>query len=294
MRTQLRDEFEVGTDLHRRAMQIVDAASDDVVLALNRAGRPEAAQAYKAADAFYAQRMRTIDEALEPIVGRNSRTNELGAISGEDVVKNLEAAARGRSRRLEAFVRALPEEEASTVRASLISNLGRPTGSSPLQTFSMETFLTNWNKMTRQRTSLRTVRNVFGPEATAALNDIAEVANASRQAMGYANRSNTAGAAAGSLTLGSAFLGIPTLLVTLGSQAGAGRLLASRRFAKWVARAPRAQDQDKHLARLSGIASAEPAIANEVLQFRDALRASNDNLLRGQAAASNGEGQENQ
>lgn len=294
MRTQLRDRFEPGSDAARRAGQVVDAAAEDVVAALNGAGRPEAARSYQAADRYWRMRATTIDNVLEPILGRNAQTGRIGTRSGEDVVARLQQAARGRNRQLEAFVRALPEEERGTVRATLINELGRPGAGSPIQgNFSLETFLSNWRNITRNRESLGMVRRLFGNSAVDALEDIATVATSARQANTYANRSNTGGAVGNMATGATAFAGWETLLATVATQHLTGRLLASPRFARWLARSSRA-DPNAHIQRLSGIASAEPAIASEVMSLREGLlRAANENTVSRAAASPDERQQDN-
>jgi hypothetical protein len=105
-----------------------------------------------------------------------------------------------------------------------------------------------------------------------ALDDLAKVAQGSKEAMSYANRSNTGGAV-GNLLTGSTFLaGVPTLLGTVVTQYGAGRLLASPRVARWIARAPKTQlSPTSYIERLGRIAKAEPAIAPDIFGLQKAL-----------------------
>jgi hypothetical protein len=293
MRTQLRDRFEVGSDAARRAGQVVDAAAEDIVNSLSAAGRPEAARAYRAADRYWRMRLSTIDNVLEPILGRSSQTGRVGTRSGEDVVRTLQQASRARSRQLEAFARAMPEEERGVVRATLINELGRPGAGSPIEgSFALETFLTNWRQITNNRESLGTVRRLFGGDAVRNLEDIATVANASRQAGTYANRSNTGGTLTNAATGTVALASLPWFGAIVTGQFLSGTLLASPRFARWLATTRTVTDPARHIQRLSGIASAEPAIAQDVLNIQNALsRAANDNTM-GRAVASPNERQE--
>jgi hypothetical protein len=282
MRSALRDRFASsglrGSDLERRVNQVVDAANDDVVAGLQQQGNAPAARAYQLADRYWRNRIQTIDQVLEPIVGNNQ--------SGEQIVQNIQRAARGNTARLEGFLRALPDEEGNVVRATLISQLGRPSaGTATGETFSLNQFLTHWNQMTPRARQV-----MFGPEANAALSDVAKVAQGARQAGTYANRSNTGGVVGNLATGGSAAFGLPTLAAILGTQYGAGRLLASPAFARWLSGAARAGSPSAartQIGRLSGIAARNPAISQEILGLRQTmLRAVNDNMTRVPAAAS--------
>lgn len=270
LRTALRDEFTSnglrGSDVERRVNQVVDAANDDVVQGLRDAGRPEAARAYATADRYWRNRLNTIDNTIAPIIGKD------GNASGEQVVQRLQAAMRGNNARFIGFVKALPPQEAGDVRASLISRLGTATKGNQNDegtAFSLQTFLSNWNDIGESAKN-----HLFGPEGRAALNDLAKVANGTRQAQGYANRSNTAGGILGNI---GAILGLGSVAphAAAGSAAAqliGGRLLASPRFARWLARSNQTSlSPTSYVERLSRIARAEPAIANDVLNLQSRL-----------------------
>jgi hypothetical protein len=262
MRTALRDEFESaglrGSDIERRARQVVDAANEDVIDGLRAAGRGEAADRYAKADEFWRKRLETIDNVLEPIIGKGASK------SGEEVVGSLQRSMKGNNRRFVEFLDALPEAERNDVRATLISRLGRSTKGNQNDegsAFSLQTFLSNWDEIGESAK-----RALFGAESRAAMNDLAKVASASRQAQSYANKSNTGGAVGGLLTGVAA---IPSMLAIVPAQYLTGRLIASPRFARWLARAPRTNlSPPAYIDRLSRIARAEPAIAGDILSLQ--------------------------
>lgn len=270
MRTALRDEFANaglrGSDIERRVNQVVDAANEDVVDSLNRQGRGEAARLYDQASEFWRNRLNTIDQHIEPIIG-GTRPK-----SGEEVVAALQRAMTGNNQRFTAFLDTLGPQEEADVRASLIGRIGTSNAGAQNadgDAFSLSTFLTNWNKIGEGQK-----RRLFGPEGRAALNDLAIVADHARQAQQYANRSNTAGGLWGNI---GALFGLgaisPNAAATSAiAQLAGGRLLASPRFARWLARAPRTRlSGAAYLDRLTRIARAEPAIANDVLQLQQRL-----------------------
>lgn len=268
LRTKLRKEFLgnqqfLGGNEERIIQDIVSAASDDVASSLRGAGKADAAAAYKAADDFNRQRATVIEETLQPIIGKRGAPK-----SGEAVLASINQAARGNAQRLEAFMRALPAEEAGVVRATIIDRLGRATSGQQDdagQAFSLNTFLTNWDKIETGRKTL------FDPATRAALDDLAKIASANRDAGRFLNTSKTGGVVAGVLTGGTAAIDIATLGKTLAVQYAGARLLASPRFARWLARAPKARDPQAHMAQLQDIAAKEAAIAPEIMGFQQRL-----------------------
>ena len=128
------------------------------------------------------------------------------------------------------------------------------------------------------------------PKTRAALDDLAKVSEGSKQAQRFQNFSNTAGGITGQLLL----TGIPTyaggLLGMAGSmvsQYGAGKLLASPGFARWLVGASKTTNPVAHINRLSSIAAKESPIAAELSGLKQALlSAVNDNPATTRAAAS--------
>jgi hypothetical protein len=268
-RTQIREQFENaglrGSNLERVAGRVIDAATDDLVNGLRAQGLDRAATQYRVADRMWRERLATIDEHLEPILGDATGA---GAKSGEQIVQNLKAAMAGNNRRFSGFIQALPPNEQGIVRASLTQRLGMATKGQQDQggeVFSLATFLTNWNEIGNRAKNV-----LFGAEGRAALNDLATYAAQAKQSAAYANHSNTSGA----LSNLSAIWNFSTLGVALAAENAGGRLLASPTFARWLARAPRVRTPAQaraHVDRLTRIARAEPAVANDVLALQQRL-----------------------
>jgi hypothetical protein len=268
-RSQIREQFENaglrGSNLERIANRVVDAANDDLVNGLRAQGLDNAARQYRVADRMWRERLATIDDQLTPIVGDASGP---GMKSGEQIVQGLKSAMAGNNRRFAGFINALPPQEQGIVRASLIQRLGRATKGNQDQegeVFSLGTFLTNWDEIGE-----RAKVTLFGAEGRAALNDLAIYANQSKQSQKYANTSNTAGAVSNL----SAIWNFTSLGTALAAENVGARLLAWPRFARWLARAPRQINpaaQQAYVARLSRVARAEPAIANEVIDLQRRL-----------------------
>jgi hypothetical protein len=275
MRTTLRDRY-LGdglrmSDLERRVGQVIDAAEQDVADGLLAAGKPEAARAWTVAAAAARDRLKTIDNVLAPIIGRRADAPK----SGEQIMQAITRMSKSDNAKLAQFLKAMPEDEAATVRATVISRLG--TSNAEAADFSLARFLTQWEKMTPGAK-----RTLFGGELTEALDNLATVAGGAKEAQRFANFSNT-GSAIGLTATGvggtAGFATAPVLTVAaLASQYGLGRLLASPGFARWLARMPaNPTAQRQHIAGLSKLADSNQVIAGQAralqLQLMDQFAA---------------------
>jgi len=271
LRTSVRAEAQSeglrGTDYNRRAGQVLDALSNDIASQLP----PEAAAAFRTADRAYAERLNVIDDVMENVVGSG------GDRSAEAVAQRLSNMSRGDSARLRTFLNSVTPEESGIVRGSLIQEMGRSSSgrqNAAGSQFSLQTFLTNWDKMPNRTRDL-----LFRGEHRQAIEDLARVAEGARASRAYSNTSGTAGASnssrlvsdvgrLGSFAGATSTLGGSVVLENL-----TGRLLGSQRFAQWLARAPRdPARQEAWVRRLTTLASREPQIANDILPIQQALQ----------------------
>lgn len=267
VRAEARSEGLRGTDYNRRAGQVLDALSEDIATQLP----PEAAAAFRAADRAYAERLNVIDDVMENVVGSG------GDRSAEAVANRLIGMGRGDSARLRTFLNSVTPEESGIVRGSLIQEMGRSSAGQQNATgnqFSLQTFLTNWDKMPNRTRDL-----LFRGEHRQAIEDLARVAEGARGSRAYANTSGTAGATNSSRLvsdvgrLGSFAGATSTLGGSIVLENLTGRLLGSQRFAQWLARAPRdPARQEAWARRLTTLATREPAIANDILPLQQALQ----------------------
>lgn len=251
--------------------KILGNIAGDIDAGLRSAGRPQAAELFKRADKFWSERVEQIDEVLQPIIGANK--------GGEQILESVEAMARGKAggnARLSRLLAEMPDEYANNVRATIVDRIGKATAgqqNAAGDAFSPGTFLTNWNKLTPQGkaslfadTKLR--RN---------LDDIAMIADNMKATESFSNFSNTAMAVAGGGQSAGAIL-IATLMhpVLAGGVAGTqyvtGRMLASPKFANWLAKVPaNPQALPAYTKRLDAIAAAEPIIANDIASVKQFL-----------------------
>jgi hypothetical protein len=291
MRTALRDEF-IGdglrsSDIERRVGMVMDAADNDIVNGLRAAGKGEAADSYAAAAKAHAERLTVIDTVLAPIIGAKGSAPR----SGEEIMNALALATKRNNSRLGKFMASLPAEDAATVRATLISRLGRASDGAQNaagDAFSLSAFLTQWNAM-----SPAARQTMFGGETRAALENLAKVAGGTKAAQRFQNFSNT-GTPMGWLgTIGSvAGAGInPGTLLFIAGDAAGGKLLSSPAFARWLARVPQQPALfSKWIDGLSKIAANDNALVQEISGLRAALERAAGSALPMKTAAQPDEG----
>lgn len=263
--------------------QVSDALADDIAKGLTSAGKARAAQAFRIADKFWAERVDEIDSVLEPIIGKGK--------SGEDVLQAFEGMAQGRKggvSRLSRMIRLLPEQEAGDVRATIIDRLGKATAgqqNAEGTAFSAQTFLSNWNRM-----SPKAKATLFPDgETRQTLNDVATMADGMRQSQRFANHSNTAGGVATQVMLSGgvgALGGVKGLAIAALAQMASGRLLASNWLMNWVGRAP-TTTSPRYVDRLAAVATKDPGIASEVKAMQQRIQEAMSSLPQ-RAAASSG------
>jgi len=252
-----------GTDYQRRANQVLTDLRDDIANGLN----PEARAAFRAEDNRYRIRLETIDRTMNQILGPSDQR------SAEGVANKLIAMSRGDSANFSRFLNSVSPQEAGMVRGSVIADLGRASNGQQNAAgdgFSLGTFLTNWDRLPeRSRGAL------FRGENRAAIEDLVRVAGGSRQSQRFANTSNSGGAInvserARAMSYG---MGLATMGLSAVAESVAGRVLASPRFTRWLARAP--NDPSRAQAwvnRLGSLATRDPSISADIIPIRDFLQ----------------------
>jgi hypothetical protein len=296
MRTQLRDKFMAEgltrSDIERRVGQVLDAADQDITNNLTAAGKTDAAAAYKAASQAHSERMDLIENVISPIIGNDPRA----PFSGEQIMAKINAMTQHNNARLGRFLNALPADDQATVRATIISRLGRASNgqqNAEGDVFSLTHFLTQWNGMTPGAK-----RTLFGPQVRSALDDLATVANGTKEAQKFANFSNT-GSTIGIGLTGAGLTGavshpLATISAAL-AQYGGGRLLASPAFARWLAKAPsvRPSAMPAYIAKLSNVAAENGAIAADIQGVQNVLMGSIGRSPVRATAATSGDDKQN-
>lgn len=204
---------------------------------------------------------------------------------------------------LRAVMQSLPKEGQRAVTASVIKRMGlaTPGGQDAAgDVFSAATFMTNWNRLSREARSALFDR--YGKEFTASMDRVARVAsNIKEGAKVYANPSGTADRAA-ALTYGGSLVASmfdPTLISTGTVVAGGvganltARLLTDQGFVKWLAKATTlpvgAMVAQIQTLRRMGESRGDP----DMVELADQLSAQALQQENGGEANRNGRGQDN-
>ncbi len=254
----------------KAALQRLYAGLSADMKATASAEGPEALKAFTRANNYWRARQTRIDDTLTAILGKDMAKGD------EDAFKQIERWSRegGDSARIARLMRSLPEDEAATVRATIFSKMGdAPAGRQNMDgdVFSPADYATQWAKLDHRAKSV-----LFpGAEYRQDLDDIARIADAMKRSAEFANTSRTALAGNGIGLVTMALAGSPLAAGGVaGTQFSVGKLLASPRFARWLAsgvRKPNGPATLAHINRLSAIAAAEPNIGNEVLRLQERL-----------------------
>lgn len=271
MRTRIREEADFrglrGGDTDRRLKTIVEAASEDILDSLADSGNERAAQAFRTADDFWRKRVETIDQVLEPLLGKNAPR------SGEQILGTLERMASretGDAQRLGRLMNALPDGEAANIRATVISRLGQPANAEQ-GAFSFSDFIKRWDGM-----SNKAKETLFPGDSRKALDKLATVAREAKATSAFSNNSNTA-RSVGVQALFSAIVGgaggLPTAAAAAGGQYALGKLLSSKLFVNLLARTPKG-DVQAFSRGLSNVARRDPALAQDALGLQRFLEQS--------------------
>lgn len=251
------------------ALKRLYASLSDDMQATAAADGPKSLAAFNRANTFWRARQGRIDNVLSMVLGPKLDKG------GQATFNQIESWARnkGDAIKLGQLLRSLPEDEAATVRATVFDRLGlvspgRQDATGTL--FSPNDFVTHWNGL-----SDRAKATLFpGIEYRSDIDDMVRIAAAMKDANKYANVSRTS-LGTNALALLGAFFSNPLYAMGMaGTEMGAGKLLASQRFARWLASAPKKPNGPAalaHINRLATIAQAEPPIANEVLQLQQRL-----------------------
>lgn len=285
MRTILTDQFiESGMqrgDASRRAGLVTQAAEADMVNGLAQAGKINAARAWQQASRVYKAQQDTIEEVFTPIMGANNDK------SAEEVARALQSAARSNGGRIASLLKSIPKEDADTIRASLINQLGRSNSgqqNAAGEAFSLDTFLTHWDQIKGAR------GKIFDRETLEGLNHLAAVAQrakATNRARGVSNTGADVWAVGGamlpaSVGIGGAVAGSPVTAVggffaaasMALAQYGGAKLLAAPGFAKRLAAtptAPRAAARYWSSPWVAQMARTQPTIANDLAGFQQTV-----------------------
>ena len=280
------------------AMRKLYAALSEDMRATAEASGPKALREFERANSFTRARESRIKNVLVPILGKDG---DKGGQAAFTQIQNW-SRAKGETARMAQMMRSLPKDEAETVSATLISNLGKvPPGRQGAagNSFSFNDFLTHWNQLDKLAKN-----TLFTPGQRSSLEDLAIVAEGTKAGQRFANTSNTAGAIGVNATTG----GLGGAMVALGSghplvalalstpaigQHITGRMMASPHFVRWLAKAPaNPRASAAYIGKLKNIAAKDAALTADLTNFSNRIMsAMNDNYPTSAAASDQEQGQ---
>lgn len=249
--------------------RVYGALSQDMRATAGGAG-PNALKAFERANSYWQGRQDRISNTLAPIFGKNldaSPEDAYRALLGWSKQQGGDFASVARA------IRSLPEDDANTVRATVLNSMGRVSKGRQDETgaaFSPSDFVTHWNELSDRAKSV-----LFQGDARKAIDNLVTVASGMKQgAQKFANTSKT-GIAIGATGTISGAIAHPLLApFSIMGQIGAGYLLGKPEFARWLTayiKKPNAAAALAHIQKLSTVANAEPQIADDVLQIQQRL-----------------------
>lgn len=224
-------------DIPTRGLKRLYAAlTADMAKAVEATGDERALMAFRRANTHFRSGMSRVD-LLEGVLDRNGGPE---AVFGAAMTGTKEGATK-----LRAVMQSLPPESQKHVTAALVRRMGRAVNSKQDdlgEQFSVNTFLTNWNAMSKEARSAAFGR--YGPKFAEDMQQIAKAAaNLREGSAAFSNPSGTAAAGAqfGSvagivMALSSGYIKTAASIAgTMAISNSAARLFSSPRAASWLA-----------------------------------------------------------
>jgi hypothetical protein len=239
--------------------------SRDIDSGLRSNGLTDAARAYRAADRNYATRSQNLD-SIGLILGD-------GQHSADIVADNISKMSRTDYGQLSRAIGVLPADQQNSIRGAIVESLGRALPSKQDGTgarFSLETFLTQWS---HDKFSAQAKAAILPAQTIRDLNDLATLASANRALRSKGNSSRS-GVTVGNLTefaAAPAIFSNPAAFSAALTAFGGGKLLATPGVARALVRASESRSIEVLSRRLSEVARRNPAAAQAILGFRDAM-----------------------
>ena len=303
MRTKLRKQISKGEltfgEDEARVLAIMDGAADDIRAGLTAQGKAKAARAFDVADKAYRARMDYINGTVQKLIGKRGAN-----LSAEQIAGKFSSMASNDARGLRKFYATLEPDEASDVAATFAERIGKNNKGD----FSVAHFLAQTEKMSDDA-----LKTLFGNEGAQSVRNLRQLGREVNRVTGAMNsRTSKTGVAnyrdwlfnavlgggmggvGGAASGGTVGTGALVGAAAVGSakalkDALSARSVMSPNPSRWIRQAPTTTNPkaiDAHFSRLSEIAKAEPAIANEIDRLRDAImRAANDNPAVSRSAA---------
>ena len=276
LRTRVGEELAdsaLVSDMPRAQLKRLYGALTSDLEATAAAGGPEAVAALRRANQYYRSGMGRLD-ALERVVDKNG--------GPEAVFKAATSGTKEGATTLRSVMQSLPKENQRDLAAAMVRRLGKAVSSkqgADGDTFSTETFLTNWNNLSIEAKS--TLFDRFGPRFKQDMNRVAQVAaNLRKGAKVFSNPSGTSQGVAQVSAVTALAMSVLTgnwgaaagIVGGMGAANAASRLMTNPNFVSWLAQTTRVPTSalNQQIVVLDGIAN---RTGNEdIAAFSDALK----------------------
>jgi hypothetical protein len=255
----------LGEDDRGAIKQIYGALTEDMRNLAQSKGK-EAINSFNKANNFYSTTSRYIDKNIQPLIKAKTpeKVYQLAFSGSEQGGTNLNRVLRVLKPEQKEFVRGSVVKEMGTQKAGLQNAEG--------DIFSPNKFLTEYNKLQKVGTD----KYIFTPSQRESLGTLNKAISSIKETSKLAQTSNNlpylnwlgllGGVAATPVSIGQAGLAV-------GSAKISAELMTSPKFINWLAKAPRVRPAEipKHLKSLSIIASQNPTLREDILDYIDSI-----------------------
>lgn len=261
--------------------------SKDLSKAAGDLGGPAAQRAYAQADKYWSAGMGRVEKALADVL----KVDNPEAAYQQIISAAQAKGARADIGKLYALRRSMSDEEWSDVASTVISQMGRKTAgvSDPMQSvnFSPATFVTEYEKLSDQAKAVL-FRSTGNAELKKSLDSLVNVAAAQKNVERLANVSGT-GRVGISAAIGAGTIAdLPKTMAVLGGVYGAGQLMMWPPFVRWLTATNSMKtpaSMAAHVARLGGLATKQPELADALGEFQAALERDRSDASASRATA---------
>mgnify|MGYP006270470597 CR=1 FL=1 len=191
---------------------------------------PEAGTAFARVNQYWRGRQSRIENVLSNVLGSDGNKSPEAAFQQ---INRWAQSNGGNFKALAQTMRSLPEDEANTVRATILDRMGNARAGAQNAdgtVFSPAEFVTQWNNLSAR------AKSVLFPDAQhrADINALAQVMDGMKRSATYNNHSKTGiigGGLAAMHAMSNPLTGIPQLL----AEYGAGKIMSSPKVARFLA-----------------------------------------------------------
>jgi len=235
------------------------------------ASGPRALAQFRRATQYWRGREDRIENVLSGILGPDGNK---GGLAAYEQINRWAQQRGGDFAKLAKTFRSMPEDEAQLVRGTLFQRLGvaSPARQNPDGlAFSPAEFSSQWQRLDKRAKAVLFPSKQYRQD----IEDIVLIADNMKRATAYSNFSNTSLGMNATATGALALTNLPVALALSGLQFGAGKLLASPRFARIIASSAKLppEAQNRRLTEQLGVlAKSEPLLANDIKAVQQFLQ----------------------